>query len=148
MGLHETQDSGSVLSMKLCAEIRNEMERQELLQEDLGQRLNIDGTNVGRMLKGRTSLTVDRVWEVETALGLAHGTLYRRAGYIQSDGSLEEWIENDPNLAADQRNALLLIIGGWRRAQLSAREPAGVDAEKVVPMKTAAQKRPSKPSPK
>jgi transcriptional regulator with XRE-family HTH domain len=69
--------------------IRRAMEQSDLRnQEALADALGIDQTAVSRMITGKTSVTVERVAEIERACGLPLGQILRWAGYVDDGTAL------------------------------------------------------------
>lgn len=73
----------------------------------LANELGIDGSVVSRLVSGQiTEVTVQRIYELETALKVSRGTLLRAAGYIEDKTTVLDAIVADKRISPEQKRTL------------------------------------------
>ena len=89
----------------------------------LAGELGTDGATVSRIIQGQVkNLQLDRVRQIEVALGLPRGALLRAGGYVDGDTSVEAAILGDAVLNNEAKQSLLAVYRSL--VDLSLRMPS------------------------
>lgn len=77
-------------------------------RQALAEMLDVHPSQVTRMVNGQMpDIKLERIVEIEDALGMKRGALLRRGGYVEADSSVEAAIATDPALNAEAKRSLL-----------------------------------------
>lgn len=90
----------------VCAALRQAREEAGVTQDELARRVNRVQSSVQKWEAGRMP-GLDRLADLERALGYRRGHLLRLAGYVDEARTAREAIEFDPALTPDNRDHAL-----------------------------------------
>ena len=90
--------------------------RGTLTQDDLADAVGTDQGTVSRWERGNLRPTLDDLRAIEDALGLHHGAIVRRAGYVEDLTSVKAALEADPSIPAKSIPYLLATIDAARKS--------------------------------
>lgn len=86
-------------------------------RQSLADEIGIDPSAVTRMIAGQMKeVTLERVVQIEDALGLTRGALLRAAGYVDEIVTPEDALDADIALSPEFREVIKTTIGAARRA--------------------------------
>jgi transcriptional regulator with XRE-family HTH domain len=93
--------------------IRSQRERAEMSIRKLAELANVSNPYLSQIERGLRNPSADILQQVANALRISVETLYVRAGILpdrdRSIGTVPEAIDNDPDLAPEQKVALLNV---------------------------------------
>lgn len=114
-------------SPAVCQAVRAVRLEKGISQVQVAEALNLLQPYVSAWERFRVP-TVDQIRQIEGVLGVAPGTILRRAGYVEDIASMriEHHIKLDPDLSAESKKALVEFLD-YRRA-LDGVPPAPADA--------------------
>lgn len=111
--------------------IRKEMAGADVRPAELARRLDVAESTVSRLAGGLVQdVTVDRLVQIERALGVPPGRLFRSAGLVVDDDGItvRERIEADPLLTADELRIVLRIYDSAVAASAESRSRSSAKA--------------------
>lgn len=111
--------------------IRDELRAMEASGNSLAATLGIDSGTISRTINGGIRMRLDRLLEIERAMGKRKGYLLRAAGLVDDERTPRECIEDDPHLSPAYREMVLASYDS--AAGLSERMRASSDATSVSP---------------
>lgn len=113
----------------ICAALRLAREEAGLTQDELARRIDRVQSSVQKWEAGREP-NLNRITDLELAMGYTRGHILRLAGYVASATSVREHIEFDPRLTPDNRDHVLAAYDV--AVELSSRARSRLEA---VPLK-------------
>lgn len=75
-------------------------------QSWLGEQLGVDPAQVSRIISGKLEVTTERLADIERALGVTPGTIFRAAGYVADNPTVIDAIVADKALTPEQKRTL------------------------------------------
>jgi transcriptional regulator with XRE-family HTH domain len=119
--------------------IRKEMARAGVNAAELARRLDVSESTISRLAAGQVQdVTVDRLVQIEHALGTPRGRLFRTAGLVDDrDATVHEVIESDPLLTADE---LRFVIRTYESAVAASAAERKRSSVKATPTKRNARR--------
>lgn len=113
--------------------IRKEMSAAGVKAAELAQRLGVAESTVSRLAAGLVQdVSVDRLVQIEAALGLPRGRLFRSAGLVDdpTGETVRERLEGDPALSAAE---LRIVLRVYDSAVDASREERRVSSSRTAP---------------
>ncbi len=129
MGLRQPQETRKVRAVRLGTAIKEALGPRSYGW--LGEKVKLHETQIGRIINGQVKeISMERVRDIEAALGLPQGDLFRAAGYVPSDPLyLEQVISADTRLGLNERSALLQFLEHLVAKRLGRPELLAADAQ-------------------
>ena len=124
-------DQAHDANVLLAGAIRDSMTSQGMTARQLADGLGVSESTISRLINGETrDLTVDRVLEIERALGEPQrGVLFRRARLVDDELTVRQRIEADPLLDDDSRRFVLRVYDGEVKESAAGRKRSGSSSE-------------------
>lgn len=119
--------------------IRKEMARVGVNAAELARRLEVAESTISRLAAGQVQdVTVDRLVQIEHALGIPRGRLFRTAGLVDDrETTVHDMIESDPLLTADE---LRFVLRTYESAVTASAEERKRSSVKATPTKRSARR--------
>lgn len=107
--------------------VRDEVVKAGINPAELSRRLGVSESTVSRLIGGEVQdVTVDRIVQIERALGVPAGRVFRRAGLVTpEDGeTVRDKLLADPSLTAEELLFVLRVYDAAVEASAEARSPS------------------------
>lgn len=114
--------------------IRRVMETAGVSPAELAERLGVNASTVSRLVSGESEPSIERIAQIEKALGVPAGRIYRSAGLVADDDgrTTQDIIECDPLLTVEN---MRFVVRTYNVAVEASSEERRRSSDNAAPMK-------------